>query len=211
AKPLISFEKPEQHLTVIPNLTDFSHHQGFNIFLDAILNYDSLTNLLSTQLKNKRFDLSSNKYIIVKDCSLYGMDNENLVIKINFEGSQQGLFYLIGKPSYDAATKVIELRDLDFDIKSKNMLMKTAEWLFTRKIINELKKYTRFDLSSYVDSAITVVNQQLNREWIKGIQSIGKIEELKIINIYPLREHLIVRSSCSGNLLVRIDAASFNL
>jgi hypothetical protein len=211
AKPLISFEKPEQHLTVAPNLTDYSYHTGFNIFLDAILNYDSLTNILSQQLKNKRFDLTAGKYIIIKDCSLYGMDNENLVIKINFEGSEQGLFYLIGKPSYDASTKIIELKDLDFDIKSKNMLVKTSQWIFNRRIITDLKKYTKFDLSSYIASAITVINQQLNKEWMKGIQSNGKMDEIKIVNIYPLREHLVVRSSCSGYLSIKVDAASFNL
>jgi hypothetical protein len=211
AKPLISFEKPTEHLTVAPNITDFSYHPGFNIFLDAILNYDSLTHILSGQLENKRFDLGSNKYIIIKDCSLYGVDNENLIIKLNFEGSQKGLFYLTGRPSYDATTKIIELKDLDFDIKSKNMLLKTAEWLFNRRIVSDLRKYVSFDLSSYVASAITTVNQQLNKEWMKGIQSNGNVEDIKIVNIYPLREHLVVRSNCSGNLSVKIDAGSFSL
>jgi hypothetical protein len=211
AKPLISLEKPVEHLTVAPNLSDFSYRPGFNIFLDALLNYDSLSNILSAQLKDKRVDLTQGKYIIIKDCTLYGMDNENLIVKVTFAGSENGLFYLTGKPFYDPATRIVELIDLDFDIKSKNMLMKTAEWLFNKRIINELKKYTRFDLTSYVDSAIATVNQQLNKEWIKGIQSQGKMDEIRIINIFPLREHLVVRSNCSGNLLVKVDAGSFSL
>ena len=211
AKPSISFEKPQQYLTMAPNLSDFSNRPGFNIFLDALLNYDSLSNIISLQLKDRRFDLTSNKYIIIKDCSLYGMDNENLIIRVNFEGSEKGLFYLTGKPSYDPATKIVELKDLDFDIKSKNMLIKTAEWLFSRRIINDLKKYTKFDLNTYISSAITTINQQLNKEWIKGIQSNGKMEEIRIVNIYPLREHLVVRSNCSGHLSLKIDAGSFSL
>jgi hypothetical protein len=133
--------------------------------------------------------------MIVKDCSVYGM-----------EGSEKGLFYLTGKPFYDLSTKTIELKDLDFDIRSKNMLLKTAEWLFNRRIINELKKYSRFDLSSYISTAITTANQQLNKEWLKGIQSIGKMEEIKIVNIYPLREHLVIRSNCSGNLGIKVNS-----
>jgi hypothetical protein len=91
------------------------------------------------------------------------------------------------------------------------MLMKTAEWLFNKRIVSELKKYTRFDLTSYADSAISTVNQQLNKEWTKGVQSQGKMNEIRIINIFPLREHLVVRSNCSGNLLVKVDAGSFSL
>ncbi len=210
AKPIISFEKPNERLTTIPNITDFSYHPGFNIFLDAILNYDSLSNIVSKQLKDKKFDLTSNKYIIIKDCTVYGIDNENLIIKVNFEGSEKGLFYLTGKPSYDLLAKTIELKDLDFDIRSKNMLLKTAEWLFNRRIVNELKKYSRFDLSSYISTATATANQQLNKEWMKGIQSTGRMEEIKIVNIYPLREHLVIRSNCSGSLAIRVDSINFS-
>jgi uncharacterized protein DUF4403 len=174
------------------------------------LNYDSLSNIVSSQLKDRRFDLTSSKYIIVKDCMLYGMDNENLIIKVSFEGSEKGIFYLTGKPVFDASAKIIELKDLDFDIRSKNTLLKTAAWLFNKRIVNELKKYSRFDLTSYVSTAITSVNQQLNKEWMKGIQSNGKMDEIKIVNFYPLREHLVVRSNCSGTLSVKVDAASFS-
>ena len=178
--------------------------------MDAVLNYDSLSNIVSSQLKDKRFDVTSNKYVIIKNCTLYGMDNENLIIKVEFEGSEKGVFYLTGKPAYDPATKMIELKDLDFDIKSKNMLLKTAEWLFNRRIINDLKKYSRFDLSTYINSAIATFNQQLNREWIKGIQSIGRMEDIKIIKIFPLRDHLVVRGNCSGILSIKIDSINFS-
>ena len=210
AKPLVSFERPQEHLTVVPNITDFSSHTGFNIFLDAVLNYDSLSNIVSSQLSDKRFDITSSKYIVIKECMLYGMDNENLVIKVTFEGSEQGIFYLTGKPTYDAATKIIELKDLDFDIKSKNTLLKTAAWLFNKRIVSELKKYSRFDLTTYINTAITSINQQLNKEWRAGIRSNGKMDEIKIVNFYPLREHLIVRSNCSGLLSVKVDSANFS-
>jgi hypothetical protein len=210
AKPLISLEKLQEHLTVVPNISDFSDRTGFNIFLDAVLNYDSLSNIVSSQLKDKRFDITSSKYIIIKDCILYGMNNERLIIKVSFEGSEKGLFYLTGKPAYDGSTKIIELRDLDFDIRSKNTLLKTAAWLFNKRIVNELKKYSRFDLTSYINTAITSINQQLNKEWMKGIQSHGKMDEIRIVSFYPLREHLIVRSYCGGSLSVKVDSASFS-
>jgi hypothetical protein len=82
--------------------------------------------------------------------------------------------------------------------------------MFNKRIVNELKKYSRFDLSSYINTAITSVNQQLNKEWMKGIQSNGKMDEIKIVNFYPLREHLIIRSNCSGTLSVKVDSANFS-
>jgi hypothetical protein len=210
ARPVISFEKPDEQLTSVPNISDNSRNPGFSIFLDAILNYDSLSNIVTAQMNDKRFDLTAGKYVIVKECSLYGMDNENLIVKVRFEGSQKGIFYLIGKPRYDAQTRTIQMSDLDFDIKSKNMLLKTAGWLFNRKIINELNKNSRFDLGSYIDNAKAMINQQLNKEWVKGIMSSGNIDQIRIADIYPLRDHLVVRSHCSGVLSVRADVAGFS-
>jgi hypothetical protein len=210
AKPVVSFERPQEHLTVVPHLSNFSNRNGFNIFLDAVLNYDSLSNIVSNKLKDKRIDLTTGKYIIVQECSLYGMDNENLIIKVKFEGSEKGFFYLTGKPGYDATTKIMEIKDLDFDIRSKNFLVKTASWLFNHRITTELKKYTRFDLSSYIETAKTTANQQLNKQWVTGISSAGKLNDIKIAAIYPLRQHLIIRSNASGELSMKIDAAAFS-
>jgi len=210
ARPIVTFEKPQEHLTVVPNITEFGSREGFNIFLDAVLNYDSLSNIISSQLRDKRFDLTSNKYVIIKSCSLYGMDNENLIIKVQFEGSEKGVFYLTGKPAYDAATRKIQMNDLDFDIKSRNMLLKSASWLFNHRIITELRKYSTFDLSGYINGTIASFNQQLNREWMKGIQSSGHMDDIKIVKIYPLREHLVVRGNCSGSLSIRIDSINFS-
>jgi hypothetical protein len=89
-------------------------------------------------------------------------------------------------------------------------LLKTAAWLFNKRIVSELKKYSRFDLTTYINTAITSINQQLNKEWRAGIRSNGKMDEIKIVNFYPLREHLIVRSNCNGSLSIKVDSANFS-
>ena len=89
--------------------------------------------------------------------------------------------------------------------------MKSADWLFSKRITNEIAKVSKFDLSHYVDTAKVLINKQLNAEWIKGIKSYGKINDLKLVGFYPLTEHFIVRSNASGELAVKVDAMSFNL
>ena len=214
AKPVISFEKPSEVRTVVPALGEFSKRQGFSIFLDALLNYDSLSTIMNRQLVNKEFDFKKGpvkKKFIIKDCKLYGEGNEKLIIKVDFGGTDEGTFYLTGKPAYDKATRVLDIKDIDFDIKSKDALLKTAEWLFSRKIVNEISKYTRYDLTSFMDTAKVTINQQLNHEWIKGISSSGNVDEVKLINIYPFSRHLVIRSNCTGNLSVKVEAAAFSL
>ncbi len=213
AKPVISFDKQSAQITVIPNLSSFSHRTGFNIFLDAILNYDSLSYLVNNQLNNKQFDFDKGpvkKIFIIKECKIYGDDNEKLIIKINFSGTNEGVAYFTGKPGYNQETKTIEIKNLDFDVRTKDLLTKSASWLFNRRIINELQKYSRFDLSHYIDTAKTTINQQLNKEWIKGIRSYGNMNEIKLVGIYPKKDHLIIRSNCSGDLAIKVDSINFS-
>ncbi|MBS1654900.1 MAG: DUF4403 family protein, partial [Bacteroidetes bacterium] len=213
AKPVISFEKPKDQYSRLPDVMSFGNRPGFTIFLDAVLDYDSLSNVVNAQIRDKSFDLDKGpvkKKFIVKDCQLYGTNNEKMVIKVTYGGSENGVAYFIGKPVYDEKTRVIEIKDLDFDVHTKDFLVKSAGWIFNRRIVNEIRKYTRFDLSSYLDSAKVNVNQQLNREIYKGITSYGNIDEIKLLGVYPFSGHLVVRSNCSGSLAIKVDAVDFN-
>src|SRR5215204_4617066 len=85
AKPVISFEKTTDLLTLAPNLDNSISTPGFNVFLDAVLNYDSLSNIINAQLKGKEFDLTkgkAKKVLVVEDCRIYGTGNEKLIIKM---------------------------------------------------------------------------------------------------------------------------------
>jgi hypothetical protein len=214
AKPVISFEKPIEKNSKIPNLSPFSKKQGFSIFLDAVLNYDSLSTIIHQNLAGKEFEFKKGfikKKFIIDECKVYGGGFDKMVIKINFSGTNKGIVYLVGRPVYDADKKRLEVQDIEFDIKSKNVLLSSADWLFDKKITKEIAEQARFDLGSYIDSAKTTINQQLNQEWMKGIRSYGNIKDIKLIGIYPMQKHLVIRSNCTGQLAVDIDAVNFTL
>lgn len=207
ARPLISLTKNNDHKTVLPDISDFSRRKGFNIYIDAVMNYDSLSRLLTQQLAGKRIDLDKlGKYIIIEQCNIYGVDNEKLIIKLGFKGSDNGIMYLTGKPVFNPAKNELQVKDIDYDIHTKNLLIKTAKWLFNKKIINELNKHATFNTLAYTDTLINKVNSQLNKELQKGIYAAGKVETMQIINIYPLKDNFVLRCSSKGEMSVRIDS-----
>lgn len=213
ARPVVSFEKPIEVSTAVPPMQTVNNVNGFNIFLDAVLNYDSLNSILNAKINGKTFDIDKGpvkKKFVVKECKLMGAGNEKLIVKVNFGGDEQGTAYLVGKPVYDEQTKMFEIKNLDFDIKSKAALLKAADWLFNRRIVNEVSKYTRFDLSQYIETAKAMMNAQLNREWMPGVRSSGMVNDLKLTGIYPLNQYLIIRSSCSGLLSVEAESIPFS-
>jgi len=214
AKPVISFEKPENNNSIVPNITSFGRQQGFNIFLDAVLNYDSLSDVLNQQLSGKQINLNKGplkKTFIVRNCELYGAGNEKLIVKVSFSGTDNGVIYFTGKPVYNKETHVIEVKDIEFDIRSQNALLKTADWLFNKKISNEIAKYSRFDLGPYIDSVKMQLNRELNNEWVKGVRSYGNIDHIDLEDIYPANRFLIIRTNCTGELSIKMDSIGFSL
>ncbi|MFL5787419.1 MAG: DUF4403 family protein [Flavisolibacter sp.] len=208
ATPVISFIKPVTDVTPVPDLASANNPGGFNIFLEAALQYDSLSNVLNNYMANKRFDMNQGlikNHIIIEHTSLSGTVEGNMLIKVDFTGSFDGTAYFTGKPVYDPEKKLIEVQNLDYDLKTKNLILKTAKWLFSSKISSELKKYTTIDMKSYYDTASKELNSWLNREWTKGIKGSGSINELKLTAVYALPEHLLIRSNCVGKLNILIS------
>ncbi len=214
AKPAISFERPTEQTSVIPNISSFSRKSGFSIFLDAVLSYDSLSNIMNQQVQGKEFDFKKGfikKKFIIDECKIYGGGFEKLIIKINFSGTNNGVVYLVGKPFYDKEKRTIEITNIDFDIKSKNVLLGSADWIFDKKITKEISKNARFELGAYIDTAKIRINKELNKEWVKGTRSYGSMKDISLIGIYPMQQHLIIRSNCIGELSVKIESIDFSL
>jgi len=214
ARPVISFEKPAEILTQVPHISKSVARPGFSIFLDALLNYDSLSRIMNAQIAGKQFEFKKafvKKQFIIDSCKIYGGGFDKMIIRLYFSGTNHGLIYLVGTPSYDTARRMIEITNLDFDIKTKNFLLGSAGWLFDRKIAREIGKYARFELGNYIDNAKVTVNTQLNQEWMPGIRSFGNINDIRLIRMYPMQQHLVIRSNCEGDLSVKVDAGKLSL
>ncbi|MFM2137999.1 MAG: hypothetical protein RJA57_306 [Bacteroidota bacterium] len=214
AKPVIRFEIPPTTETPLPELGSASVRKGFSVFLDAILSYDSLGRIMNQQLKGETYDLKKGfvkKKFILDSCQVYGGGNDKLILRIHFSGSNKGIFYLVGRPVYDTATRMLLVHDIDFDIKSRNLLLGSADWLFDKRITREITALARFDLGPYLDSAHLHLNRELNRELQKGVRCQGSIQTLTIAGIFPQQQHLVIRTRCEGALSIRMDSIGFSL
>jgi hypothetical protein len=210
ARPTVVQVKPAEIKTVIPDLTVGQSRRGFSIYTDAILNYDSLSSILNTAMYKKRIDAEgSSKYIVIEKVQVYGSNTAMLNLKMVFSGSVSGTFYLSGKPVYDLVAKQLRLENLEYDIKSKDMMVKTGEWLFNKRITKELEKSTKFDVTNYEKMLLDKINVQFNREVKKGIRMNGQVSNVSIEKIYPFTDQLVVRFSSKGDLDIVVNQFSF--
>jgi hypothetical protein len=112
---------------------------------------------------------------------------------------------------YNPAAQRIELRNFDYDLKTNSFLLKGAKWLFNRIILEEIQKYTLFDLTPYYNRAALLLHDALQKQWATGIQASGKVEQLAVTGIQAQQQHLAVRMQCRAALQLTLSVQAFNL
>ncbi len=203
ANPLVSASPKTVTSTALPNLSSYTKKEGFNIYLDLVAEYDTLTRHLNNALTGQVFEVGKKK-ITVTAASVSGIGSNKMALKLSFTGSKKGTVYLVGTPHYDAETHVISFPDLNFDVKSKSLLLNTAEWMFNDKITKTLREKAQYDLSEMLESSKARLQTELNRKLDGGISLNGQITDLNIMEIFPEQQHLMLRAITVGKLNVEM-------
>jgi purine-nucleoside phosphorylase len=99
----------------------------------------------------------------------------------------------------------VSFPDLEFDLATKDALLKSAKWLFNSKITNLLREQSNVDLKSYLAIAKKELEKQLNNEISKGVQLKGKVNNISVDAFYPSEKELILRAKTNGILSIEIE------
>ena len=204
AKPKILSAVSETKPKALPPVSTFKDREGFDIHTDIYSNYDSLSSVLTRTLSGTKLDLKG-KEVIFGDIAIYGASNEQISIQLSFSGSKKGTLFLVGTPKFDKEKQHISFPDLEFDVKTKSALLKSAKWLFDKKVTNLLRESAAIDLTPYLASLKTTMNESLNVQLDKGVSMSGKVKDVKIDLIHPLSEQLHIRVLSTGSIAIDLN------
>jgi hypothetical protein len=124
---------------------------------------------------------------------------------MDFDGAKKGTIYLTGIPVLDIISQKISMKELDFDIQTKSVLLKTAKWMFNKKILEELEKNTVFELKDLLNESKSNIVSAINTEITKGVKMSGSVNQISLQEIYLDKEKMLLRSEVAGILKIKID------
>jgi hypothetical protein len=173
----------------------------FELFTDFELNYDSLSNLFTEQIRGKKLDFKKN-HVEFNSAKISGLDKSNILLTIAFSGTKSGILYLQGTPSFDNSSKTLELSNLVYDLKTKSVLLKSASWLFSDRIYKELEKATKLDLSGQFNDLKKTIDKNLQKK-SGEFSLLGKTHDIRVVNIFPTINYLYLRTCLKAQLTVK--------
>jgi hypothetical protein len=139
------------------------------------------------------------KEIRVDSVHVLGNQKQKLIIQVYFSGSKKGEFYLVGTPTI-TDDQFFVLTDLEYDINSKSVLLRTAKWLFDKRILEELNKSAIYDLNPLLNETKTTITNQLNSQLDKGVFLSGSVEHLAVSMIQLGASGFYLTTEVSGNM-----------
>jgi hypothetical protein len=200
-KPIFSSD-PMNHIpepASLPSLLQTETRNGIRLYLNMNYDYDFLTRLLRDSLHNKVFDVKG-RTLVVKDCTIRGIGNQQVELRIDFAGSNHGSIYLHGTPFLDSAKQTLSIPDIQYSLEGEDLALKVARSLFKNKIRKTIRGNSYLDIASFLTTNKTMIDQQLNREWMPGISSAGTLKEAKIIGMLVTRQNIQLQIFISGEL-----------
>lgn len=196
--------KTNQPLPALKNIKGNTNDISISLITD--LPYEEIKQLTKPTLTQQNFTFKNGKKNVkITDIDVYG-SNEKMIIKLNLMGSLKGEVFLSGVPKYDATNQTIYFDEMDYDIKTKNILAKSANWLAHDKFVKIMQPYFKYSIAKQLKDIKSSAQKTLNNYKISnGIFLNGKINDLNLNDIVLTQQTLKCIFKIKGNASVKID------
>ncbi len=131
------------------------------IRLPVETDYDELSALFTRELKGTPLYEGKRKKVYLDSIQLWNND-EKLIIAVQTKGAVNGWIYLRGIPKYNEATTEIYLAELDYHVNTKNVLVKSMNWLLSGKILKLIQDNAKYAIKQDLDNLKKELTNQLN-------------------------------------------------
>jgi hypothetical protein len=182
-----------------------SLEEGFNLGVVAVMPYTEISEILTKEFVASGYEYKEGKYhLTFTKMNIYGQNNK-MIIEVGLLGSVKGTIYLVGTPYYDPTSRSIKMKDVDFEIDSKQKLLKAAGWLAHGKLCKTLQDNMTFDIGKELDLAKKDAQTYLtNYQPIQGVTINGKLDKLETSDVYLIQDAIVTMISVGGKFNVKI-------
>jgi len=176
----------------------------FNISLALDVPFKHINEIADKQLVG--FQYRQGNYLVdVKDIFLFG-SGDKIVVALNIAGTIKGTVYLSGKPYYDRDSSSLKVKDLDFDIRTKNVLIRSASWIFHQNLLQTLGQQLSFPLGDQLQSARNQLQSYLDgNKKVQYFGISGTIDKPEIGDILITRESVKAMIIFRGKIKISLE------
>jgi len=186
-------------LTIVNNLSD-----DFLANVVSYMRYEYLDSITRLSLINTSYTFGKKK-ITITGVSVYGNESK-MIIATDVTGSINGKLYFAGMPMYRATDSSIILKDLQFSIQTKNVLLKSASWLANSGIEKKIGKNMSYPIGAELRETYDMMAESLKKYEIgEGFFMTGSLNSIEVEQPVLAPAGIIAPVSIKGKLSVKLE------
>jgi len=192
-------------VTALPNIQALkSPSDTFKVNLLTDIPYTTINRIIQEQIGDSTFVFGS-RHIRFETFRVYGT-KEKMAVETNVTGSIKGTLYLTGIPYFNVADTTLRIKNLTFDLKTRNLLINSAKWLFSGKMERTIEKSIAIPFASNVSGIESQISQFFRHYPLGyGFELNGRLARLSVSDLYLSPESVKANIVFSGNLSLGIS------
>jgi hypothetical protein len=179
--------------------------EEFDLQLVNVVSYEEANTISRRMFLDQEFTFNNDKYKIKVRDLVVGHEEDKILFTIQTTGSFKGQIRIQGIPVYDEAKKSIVLKEVQLDVKTRNLLHKAAAWLLEGTLERKVAEEFGIPLQELIDYSKKSVHETINSEWSKGVRMQGQILSVVPDQVIVTNEAIlaVVNSRAKVQLLVK--------
>ena len=189
----------------LPPLQNADLPPGITVYTNARYDYPFINSIINQLVKDTSFEIEGRK-VIIKNVQLHGAENGKVEILVDFDGDKKGSLYLTGTPQLDTSSQVIIIPDLDYSLKSNDLMLNIGKTFFNNKILHALREKATISITDLVEQNRKSIDAQLNKKIMEGVVSTGSLTSIRVLSLVVGKEVLQAQTCTRANASILITS-----
>ena len=171
----------------------------FKINLLTDIPYSTINRMIKQEIGDSLFSFG-NRRIRFETFRVYGT-NEKMAVETKVSGSINGILYFTGVPYFHAEDTTLRIKELKFDIKTRNLAMRSSKWLFSGKIERMITRSVAIPFKSNIAGIEQQISHIIRHYPLGyGFELNGRLARLSVSELYLSPESVKANVVFTGNL-----------
>jgi len=194
-------------VTALPNIQPLKMPSDtFKVNLLTDIPYTTINRIITEQMGDSTFVLGKRR-IKFETFRVYGTD-EKMAVETTVSGSIKGTLYLTGIPYFNPEDTTLRIKDLKFDLKTRNLMTNSAKWLFSGKIERMIGRSIAIPFKSNISETEQQISRFFNHYTLGyGFELNGKLARMSVSALHLSPESVKANIVFSGNLSLVLTGA----
>ena len=177
--------------------------EGFHLALPISVDYERINQRLEQEMVGQQFQTPLGDTVKVEGVQLYG-SGDRLILALRVSGGVNGMLYATGTPVFEEGMGMLKFVDLDFTMDTRDVLMRSADWMFHENILGALRSHAYIDLSGQLQTLRSRLETALTRDLGPNARLEGEVMTLRPRGVYPTAGGVEVHVIAEGSIWVEL-------